>query len=770
MTGKSMAVGQSRPRPDSAVKVNGAIRYAADRRYPEMLHARLVLATRAHARIASIDIDAALAAPGVVAVLTARDLGLRPGLTRVAAPLALDEVVFAGQPIAVVIAASETMAEDAAELVVADLRPLTSVVDTDTALLHGSPLARSVDGDAVPGSGVASMDAQTHASVGGAGDRSIHLESLSANVVGRNRYRTGDVTGALAASTARVHRRFRTSWVHQGYLEPQACAAWTDDDGTLIVESATQGTFGLRKELGRALGLPTHRIRVIPTPLGGAFGGKWSLFEPIVAAAALRLGRPVRLVLDRREDFLAANPSQAFDIDLEIGVDGEGLLTAIRARIVADAGAFEDFSTDESVSVAATLIAGPYRWSACDISAYGVLTNRVGAGAYRGPGGPPTAFAIESAIDELAAATSDDPIAFRRRNASRIGDDMVDGEAWPAHGAPEVLDAIASGAIWQRRGVLPAGEGIGLAIGYWPGSKDAAAALCRMSPDGSVQVVTGVVDMSGTSGAFQAIAAEVLGMSPDDIQIITSDTATAPPSPGSGGSTVTYSAGRAVRLAAEDARHQLLHAASLELEIAVEDLEIVAGVVRPRGTPDRGLPIAKLIRAHDRASRAPIEGHASSEHRSLAPSIAAFAAHIRVDLETGQATVLDFESVQDVGRALNPALVTGQQEGGAVQAVGWALLEELVHDDTGQLLSATFLDYALPRATDVPSVRTSYVELPAPDGPFGAKGIGEAAVVGGAAAIANAVHAATGFRPETLPMTAQRIWRGVHNRNGTLRL
>ena len=761
---RSHGVGVSRPRPDSEVKVRGSIRFAADRIRPGVLHARLVLGTHAHARILGIDSAAALSVPGVVAVLTAADLGLRPGDDRLSQPLASSEIVFAGQPVALVIAESEAAAADGAELVRMDLEPLPAVVDPVAAMAPDALLVR-VEHGATRDAGPA-MDAQTHAAVGGTGDASIEQEPWSPNVAARTRYRTGDIDAALAGAAATVRRRFRTSWVHQGYVEPQACTAWIDDDGSLVVESSTQGTFFLRKDLGRVLGLPTHRIRVVPMPLGGAFGGKWARFEPLVAAAALRLQRPVRLVLERREDFLATNPSGAFDIDLEIGANAGGRLTGIRARIVADAGAFSDFGEE---ALAGVLVAGPYRWPAVEVSGYTVLTNRVGAGAYRGPAGPPTAFAIESAIDELANRLGMDPVELRRANGAVAGDLMVDGEAWVHHALPEVLDAITAGPTWAARAGLPAGEGIGLSVGYWPGSKDAAAALCRMSPDGSVQIVTGVVDMSGTSGAFQAIAAEVLGISPDDVQVITADTGTAPPSPGSGGSTVTYSAGRAVRLAAEDARRQLLHAASLELEISETDLEIVDGIVRPRGSPERGIPVAKLIRANDRASRAPIEGHASSAHTSLAPSVAAFVAHVRVDEETGEIRLLTFDAVQDVGRAINPALIAGQQHGGAAQAVGWALREAMVHDENGQLLAATFLDYALPRAEDVPEFGTGIVEVPAPDGPFGAKGIGEATVVGGAAAIANAVAAATGIRPTELPMTAVRTWRALQSaRRGPL--
>ncbi len=666
--------------------------------------------------------------------------------------------MFAGQPVALVIAETLEAATDAAELVEVRLEPLPAVLDVVAAMAPGAPLVRpdlaSDDPDG-PGAGTAT-GAATHAAVGGEGDTSIESEDLSPNVVERTRYRSGDVDGALAAAAAAVRATFRTSWVHQGYLETQACSAWVDDDGTLVVESSTQGAFSLRSDIARTLGLPLHRVRVVPTPLGGAFGGKWSLFEPLVGLATRRLGRPVRLVLDRREDFLAGNPSQAFEIEVEVGADAEGRFTALRSRILADCGAFADYSAS---TLAPILLAGPYHWPAFDLSAYGVLTNRVGVGTYRAPSGPPTAFALESALDDLAQRLAIDPLELRRRNAVDEGDPMVDGETWTRLGTPEVLDALARDEGWQARADVGPDEGVGVAVGWWPGSKAPAAAICRLSADGTIQVVTGVVDMSGTSGAFQAIAAEVLGVGQNAVQVVMADTGSAPPSPGSGGSAITYGAGRAVRAAAEDARRQLIHAASLQLEIDESDLEIVEGVVRPKGTPEKGIPIARLVRANARADRAPIEGHATTEHTSLAPSVAGVVVHVRVDRETGGVEALDFRAVQDVGRALNPALVAGQQLGGAAQAIGWALHERLVHDDTGQLLSATFLDYKLPKAEDIPPLATSYVEVPAPDGPFGAKGIGEAAVIAGAAAIANAVAAATGTRPRELPMTPSRIWR-----------
>jgi len=751
-------IGQPRPRPDAPAKSRGATRYAADRSTRGLLHARLVLAQRAHGRILGIDREEALAIPGVVAVLTAEDLPIRAkGRDRLTRPLATTEVVFAGQPVALVVAQSPQAAADAAELVTVEIEPLPVVLDADAAMDPASPLAwieLAAEGDR---SG--SMDAQTHAGVGGGGDDSIEAEVLSDNVIGRYRYREGDVRGSLAGAAVVREGRFTTRWVHQGYLEPQICSAWLDDDGTLVVETSTQAVFGARNEVAKALGLQQHRVRAVPTPLGGAFGGKWPLFDSLVAAAALRLRRPVRLVVSRADDFASTNPGQPFTTTVRLGADRDGRFLGLEAVIVADTGAYED-GTGESL--AGVLVAGPYAWPAFDVKAYGVRTNRFGVGAYRAPTGPPMAVALETLIDEIAQALDIDPIEIRRRNVAPQGSPMLDGETWPRHGGAEVLDELEKSPVWQDRGAAPPGEGVGIALGYWPGATNAAAAACRVSPDGSVQVLTGVADMSGVAGGFQAIVADTLGIDPDLVQIVALDSGSAPTSPGSGGSTITYSAGRAIRRAAEDVARRLLQAASMELEIAVEDLELAEGTVRPRGTPGRAIPIAKLVRSNARAGRPPIESHAATENPGLAPSVAGHVARVRVDRETGEVRVLADHVVQDVGRVLNPALVAGQQHGAAVQSLGWATLEELVHDESGQLISGTFLDYAMPRSEDVGRLTTASVEVPAPEGPLGAKGIGEAPVIPGPAAIVNAVAAATGIRLRDLPMSRLRVWRALH--------
>src|SRR4051794_29331225 len=751
----SATIGVPRRRMDGGDKVRGATRYAADLPIPGVLHARLVLATEAHARIAAIETGAARAVPGVVAVLTAADLPVSPAAPgRAGEPLAREEVVFSGQPVAMVVAESEAAAADGIEAVLVDLQPLDAVIDVEAAMAPGAPRARAIERDR-GGHDVGGA----HAAASG-GDDDAPEEDLSENVDGRQRLANGDAAAALAGADATVSGRLRTPWVYQAYLEPQAATAWLDFDGTLVVQSATQGAFATRSGLAELLDLPLDRIRVRPTPLGGAFGGKLMLPEPLAAAAALALKRPVRVAFTRMEDFAASNPAPGELIDVELGAGRDGDLSAIRARIVCDRGMNEEFGVE---GISAMLTAGPYRWPAHELRAYGVLTNRVGSGAYRGPGAPPAAFAVETLLDELAADIGVDPIELRLRNVLVEGDAGIDGNPFPAFGAKECLERVRDHALWRGRADLPDGEGVGVAIGYWPGGLEPAAAACRLDADGGLTIITGAVDMTGTETTFATIAAEAFGLPPERVRVTAGDTASTPFAGLSGGSKVTYTVGRAVQRAAEDARKRLLDVAAMELEIAPEDLEIVDGSVRPVGTPSRALSVEDLAKKvlTFGSPYAPVEGYAGVAQTSRAPSAAAHLTQVRVDRETGAVDVLRHVIAQDVGRVLNPALVEGQLLGGTAQGLGWALFEELAHDELGQLRTGSFVDYAIPAAGSVPPIELEIVEVPAPDGPFGAKGIGEAPVIATAAAVANAIAAAVGVRLRELPMTPGRVWAAL---------
>jgi CO/xanthine dehydrogenase Mo-binding subunit len=729
--GALRSVGVSRPRIDGVGRVTGSTRYAADEPVPGLLHARIVGSPYAHARIVGIDVADAVALPGVVAVLTAPDLPTLRGKRRWFEPLARDEAVFAGQPIALVVARTETIAEDAAGLVGLDLDPLEPVVDVHAAMRPGAALARLAAAGDDPGDG---------------------------NVFDRVDERRGDAGSILAASDVVVGGTFRSAWAYQGYLEPHAATAWIEPDGGVRLVTSTQSTFETRDAIATVYGLPTSKVRVTAAPLGGAFGSKQVVIEPLVVGAALRLRAPVRLALTRSEDMAATNPAQSLEVDLRIGASRSGQFSAVAGTLIFDGGAFPDHSWQWYT---ASLAMGHYRWPAADVEGVGVRTNRFPTGNYRAPSGPQGVFALESLVDELAGRLGIDPIDLRLANLANPGEPKPDGTPWEPTGFREVLERLRAHPLWAGRDRLPPGEGVGVASAVWHGAKQPAAATCRVERDGSITVTTGVVDMSGNATAFAAIAADTFGVPFDAVTVVFADSVSGPPAPPSNASAITYAVGPAIEAAVAEARDRLLDVAADELEIRAEDLEIVDGVVRPRGSPSAGRTVAELagdLSETFNSPYAPLEGHASVAHRSFAPAAIGALAHVRLDPETGAVAVLAYVAVQDVGFAINPALVEGQLHGGSAQSIGRALVEGLVHDGQGQLLTGTLLDYALPKAPMVPDLDVSWIEVPAPEGPFGAKGMAEAPILPGPAAIANAIVAAGGPRMRELPMTAQRVW------------
>ena len=747
------AVGARRPRIDARAKVTGTASYAGDLDVRGLLHARPVLSPYAHARIRSIDRDEALRVPGVRRVLVFEDLPIGGGAGRQAEPLAHREIVFAGQPVALVLADSEAAAQDGADAVVLDLEPLPAVVDCVAAMAPGSPPARA-------DVGAEETDVAMHGEVGAreegaAGD-------ISANVVDHGVLTTGDVDTAFAQCTAVAEGRFVIPWVHQAYMEPQVGVAWPEGDGGVAVRASTQTIFWTRAAVARVYALPLDKVRVEAATLGGAFGGKLGLIEPLVAGAALASGRPVRLAFTRGEDFAATNPAPAFVIDLRIGATADGRFAALEGSVIVDGGAFTDSSPSALVG---GRLPGPYRFGAARVESYGVRTNRFGSGAYRAPTGMQCAYALETLVDELAERLGADPIDLRIANALQRGEHKLDGTSWPSAGLAETLEAIRRHPLWQRRHDVPEHEGVGLAAGLFPGGKMGAAAGCRMDADGGFTILSGYVDMSGTDTGVTAIAAEVLGLPADRVRIVAGDTSRAPHAGISGGSMVTYCLGNAVRAAAEDARDQILRLASDEMEIDAADLELADGTVRPRGAPQRAVPLESIAARTTGFGRLmPIEGHGRANPPELAPSAAAALVHARVDPDSGEVELLEYVAAQDVGRAINPSLCEGQMRGGAAQSIGFALHEQLAHDEDGQLLSGSFMSYAIPRTDTLPDIEPLIVEVPAPHGPVGARGIGESAIVPGAAAIGNAVAAATGVRFRELPLTPARVWRALAER------
>ena len=754
------AVGQRTKRVDAPEKLTGQERFTADLRLPGLLVARPVGSAYAHARILGVDKTAALAIPGVVAVLTAADLPLRQDRNGAPAktPIARDEALYAGHVIALVLAESDAAAEDGAAAVEIDYEPLPVVGDLDGAMAEDAPRVR--ESQTLGNDEEASMhnaDAAQHAEEDD--------EPLPANVSNSIHFHRGDVERGFAEAAEIVDLTFDSLTVHQGYLEPQTCLVNVEPLGDLTVYTSTQAAFHCRTRVAEAIGVPLHRVNVVPMPVGGGFGGKFVLIEPLVAAAAVALERPVLLQYTRMDDLLGGNPAPDCRIQLKVGARADGTITALQSRMVYDTGS----GPGSPLQISAILMGGYYRFPNLDIRGFEVLTHKPGAGAYRAPGAQQGTFAIESVMDELGRRLALDPLEIRLRNCVVEGDERPNGNAWPRIGLKECLEALRDHPAWRdRASSQAAGRGIGIAVGGWPGGIEPATAVCRLDQDGHLTVILGSVDLSGTNTTFAQIAAEQFGMAADDIKITTASTDSAPYAGGTGGSKITYTVGPAVKQAAEDARRQILDIAAQQLEAAPDDLEIVDGTVKVKGVPSSGVALREIAQKSMSvaAGHEPVFGRGATAITESAPGFAVHLAEVEVDQVTGETRVCRYVAVQDVGFAINPAAVEGQIEGGVAQGIGWALYEGMSYDADGQLQTATLMDYVLPKAEMIPPIETVLVEVPSAHGAYGSKGVGEPPAIPGPATIANAIRDAVGVRMTQIPIKPDALARELWNANG----
>lgn len=748
-------VGKPRKLIDGLEKVTGHLRFTADLSLPNMLYARLVLSPYAHARIVSIDKTAAESLPGVVAVLTAEDLPTRQRLisSRNSAVLAKGKVLWCGQPVAVVVGETVQAAQDGVVAVQVGYEPLPAVVDMRYAI---QPEAPAVWEDGLP------QEEMDMTAVHGGGGTAARAKPVINNVHGSQRFKRGDVQQGLAEADLVLERVYQMAMVHQGYLEPHAGIAQPEPLGRgLTVYASTQGQFGVRSEVSHLMGLSESAVRVVPMPVGGGFGAKYGIIDPLTSAVALVMGQPVQLVLSRSEDFLATTPAPPITVELKTGAKKDGRLTSLQARILLDNGVF----SFQLGWIAANLLGGYYKWQDVDIETLEINTHKPQGGAYRAPTAPHVTFAIESQIDEMARLLNLDPLEMRLQNAVEEGDLSGTGRKWPNIGLKLCLERLREHPLWQNRHQKQPDEGIGLAIGGWPSNTEPAAAICRVDGDGTVNIHVGAVDISGVNSSFVLVAAEILDIPPDQVRIVSGDTHSGPYSPGSGGSQITYSVAGAVAGAAQAAREKLVKLAAQMFEADVADIEFAGGQAWVRGVPARKLPIQALAKTaqQQRGGLGPIVGEGTAAKPQNAPGFVAHLIKVKVDRETGEVTPLHYVTVQDVGFALNPLLVQGQMHGGAAQGVGIALYEAMCYDKQGQLLTGSFMDYALPRADMLPTIETIMVENPSPHGPFGVRGIGEPPVTAGGAAVGNAIRDALGVRVTELPLRPEVVWKALQS-------
>jgi len=722
-------------RLDGIPKLRGETVFTQDLKPNGLLHIKLVLSTYPSATINGVDAAAALEVPGVVAVLTNRDLA-KADVAGPDQPLAREKVYYVGQPIAAVAATSEAAAADGASRVVVDYAELPSVNDPFEAMKEEAPKVldeRSEGFDAV--------------SIHGGGDTETEPEVKPRNVSSVARQKRGDIAAGLAEAEVVVEGRYVMPGAHQGFIEPHVTVAAPEPGGVIAIWSPTQGHRFVRDEVAKLLKVPHGRVRVVSMAVGGGFGGKVVLLEPLAALLAQRLRRPVQVALTRSEEFQVGRPAPASYTDIKLAARRDGSLTAMEISMVWDNGAASGWHGN----LAGMLFNGAYLVPNMSFVAYEVSTNKTPVDAYRAPGGTQAFFVLEAALDELAAKLEMDPLELRLKNARREGEKLPGGE-----NAKIGLVAVIEAA--QRHPLYTApkaeGEGVGVAVGGWGGAFGAAAALCRVEPDGSLTVQIGTVDISGSSTGLALLAAEAFGVPLDKVQVELGDTASAPQGPVAGGSITTGTVGFAVAAAAADAKRQVLEIAAEQLEAAPEDLEVFDGAVRVKGVPDRKVAIGELAMGGSR--HAPVLGHGRTVIDRQSPAFTVHICRVRVDRETGSYKVTGYAAIQDVGRAINPPEVEGQIHGGAAQGLGRALGEQLVYDRDGQLRTGSFLDYELPTVDQVPEIDVQIVEVAASTG-IGTRGVGEPPAVPGPAVVVNAIASATGVRIREVPIAAHLL-------------
>jgi CO/xanthine dehydrogenase Mo-binding subunit len=548
---------------------------------------------------------------------------------------------------------------------------------------------------------------------------------------------------------------FRSQGINQGYLEPMACVATTDPSGRIHVWTSTQGPYQVRGALAAVLQLPMSRFRIIPMELGGGFGAKLRLcLEPYPVLLALKTGKPVKLVATRDEVFTLSGFRLPTTIYLKTGVRTDGSIVAREAISIFDMGAYLGAGVQSGVSHTI----GPYNIPNYRVRSYAVYTNKIWAGSYRASGVADVTFAVESHTDIIARKLGLDPWEFRRQNALKEGDVAIQGGKVPRNGLQQTLEAVKARMAWPRK--LEAGHGVGLAMCQWRSGSGPSSASITINEDGTVILLTGSVDITGTDTVLAQIAAASLGVEMRQVVIAKRDTDVAPFTGPTGGSRITYSQGKAVELAAEDTKRKLIALAAERLEAPAEALACAGGRVYAKEAPERGFSLGQLARLSLTSKAGPIQGTAALSAMPFAPVFNTQAVEVRVDRETGAVKIVRFVQAQDVGVALNPMAVEGQIEGGAVQGIGRALSEEVVIRE-GRILNPSLTTYLMPLAPDMPAIENVLVEVPTEEGPFGARAVAEPPGFGPPAAIANAIADAVGVRLKELPLSPEKILRAL---------
>ena len=737
-------VGTRPIRPDGVPKVTGRAMYAADMAMPGQLVGKILRSPHAHARIRSINTSKAAALPGVKAVVTAKDFPEQKfeyiGPERVAVNfwhvtrniMAREKVLYEGHAVAAVAATDAIIADQALLLIEVDYEVLPHVIDVDDAMKPDAPLL---------------FDDMITRGVEPA-------PTKPSNISKRLEFMIGDLDAGWAQADVIVEKEFKTAAVHQGYIEPHACVVKVDPDGQTDVWSSSQGHFVVRALTAKLLNKPVGDVRCSPAEIGGGFGGKTVVYlEPVAALLSQKSGRPVKITMGRDEVFKATGPTSGGSMWVKMGVTKDGKITAADGIFKFQAGAFPG----SPVMNACLCAFAPYVVENARTVGYDVVCNRPKSAAYRAPGSPISAFAVESVIDMLSKKIGMDPAALRRKNAAGIGTPMIYGPKLAHGGYIETLEAIMNHPDYKKP--LGPNQGRGIASGYWFNGGGESSATVQINADGTVLVATGSPDIGGSRASMAIMAAETFGVDYSQVRAIVADTASVGYTHVTGGSRVTFATGMAVVDSCKKLVDDLRARAAMIWDVDVEGVIWEDGHAKPASSNvgDFKPMSLKELAGKSAQTGGPLTSAASVNAGGQAPGFTTQFCDVEVDPETGKVTILRFVAAQDVGRAIHPSYVEGQIQGGVVQGIGWALNEEYIYDAKGRMDNPGFLDYRCPVASDLPMIEPILVEVPNPAHPYGAKGVGEVNICPPMAAIANAIESAIHRRLTELPMSPPKI-------------
>ena len=743
-------------RIDGEEKVLGKAKYADDFRFQGMLYGEVLRSPYPHAKITNINTSKAKSLKGVEAVICGKDVSKELyGRYLEDNPIfATDKVRFIGDPVSAVAAVDDDTAKQALDLIEINYEEMEPLFDP----------GKAMEKDAV----------LIHENLGQYRHLPVCHPVTGTNVCDHYKLRKGDVDKAFGEAYMVYENKYTTQIAHLCYLEPHIVIASTDMSGNITLHCNSQAPFAARDQLALIFHIPASKIRVIVPYIGGGFGGKATIkLEAIAISLAQKTGKPVRVIMSREEEFTTSSVRHPSTSYLKIGVARDGRLLSIKENIIWDTGAYADIGPSVS-SLAGCCAAGPYRIPNIWIDSHCVYTNNIIGGAFRGFGVPQVTWAMESQMDIIAKDLGIDPLDLRLKNVVVEGSISATGEKLHSVGVKGSLRAAANAINWGKK--RPTGRGIGIACMHkFTAQYGETSIIIRINDDGSVRIFKGAVEMGqGIDTALTQITAEVLGTTVDRISVASIDTEFTPYDWATASSRSTFFSGNATKHAAKDVKKQLINVASEMLEIGPDKLVCTNGRVFENNQPERGVSFQQIARYSHSSSdglitgkggfamkRFPMDAETGQSERPAAYWMyGSQAAEVEVDTETGEVKILKLTAAHDVGRAINPTNCSQQIEGSLVTGLGTTIYEELVMD-TGKAANASFIDYKIPRANDIPELISILIDDPHREGPFGAKGLGEPGLAPTAPAISNAIYNAIGVRIKELPITPEKILAAI---------